>query len=210
MCLPASGRRRPFIWEADYSTPQAVHPEVADGPDQPVGTPTRWIGLACPCSLFDLAPGGVCLARPVTRPAGELLPHRFTLTARAEAREAVCFLLHFPWPHGRWALPITLSCGARTFLQPGLQAGRYGDPNKPRPAAVLSTPDLPFTLRSATDPGKGFGGKKGTGLICRNGPEGASHKLAPSPFSRTVTSSPRPIIPSRTGRCNNALSEKRQ
>jgi len=25
--------------------------------------------------------------------------------------------------------------------------------------------------------------KKGTGLICRNGPEGASHKLAPSPFS---------------------------
>ncbi len=34
-----------------------------------------------PCLLFDLAPGGVCLARPVTRPAGELLPHRFTLTA---------------------------------------------------------------------------------------------------------------------------------
>ena len=26
--------------------------------------------------------------------------------------------------------------------------------------------------------------KKGTGLICRNGPKGASHKLAPSPFSR--------------------------
>ena len=25
--------------------------------------------------------------------------------------------------------------------------------------------------------------KKGTGLICRNGPQGASHKLAPSPFS---------------------------
>jgi len=25
--------------------------------------------------------------------------------------------------------------------------------------------------------------KKGTGLICRNGPKGASHKLAPSPFS---------------------------
>jgi hypothetical protein len=31
------------------------------------------------CSLFDLAPGGACRARPVTRPAGELLPHRFTL-----------------------------------------------------------------------------------------------------------------------------------
>ncbi len=35
------------------------------------------------CSLLDLAPGGVCLARLVAQPAGELLPHRFTLTARA-------------------------------------------------------------------------------------------------------------------------------
>ena len=31
--------------------------------------------------LLGLAPGGVYRARPVTRPAGELLPHRFTLTA---------------------------------------------------------------------------------------------------------------------------------
>jgi len=30
--------------------------------------------------LLGLAPDGVCRARPVTRPAGELLPHRFTLT----------------------------------------------------------------------------------------------------------------------------------
>jgi len=29
-------------------------------------------------SLFDLAPRGVCLAVPVTRHAGELLPHHFT------------------------------------------------------------------------------------------------------------------------------------
>jgi hypothetical protein len=35
------------------------------------------------CSLFDLAPGGVCRARSVARPAGELLPHRFTLTRPA-------------------------------------------------------------------------------------------------------------------------------
>ncbi len=34
------------------------------------------------CSLFGLAPGGVYIASPVTRPAGELLPHRFTLTQR--------------------------------------------------------------------------------------------------------------------------------
>ena len=31
-------------------------------------------------SLLGLAPGGVYLARQVTSPAGELLPHRFTLT----------------------------------------------------------------------------------------------------------------------------------
>ena len=30
--------------------------------------------------LLDLAPGGVCRAVPVTRHAGALLPHRFTLT----------------------------------------------------------------------------------------------------------------------------------
>ena len=32
-------------------------------------------------SLLDLAPGGVYQAEPVTRPAGALLPHRFTLTS---------------------------------------------------------------------------------------------------------------------------------
>jgi len=42
--------------------------------------------------LFGLAPGGVYRAGPVTRAAGELLPHRFTLTARDRA--AVSFLWH--------------------------------------------------------------------------------------------------------------------
>ena len=32
-------------------------------------------------SLLDLAPSGVYRARPVTRPAGALLPHRFTLAS---------------------------------------------------------------------------------------------------------------------------------
>ena len=34
-------------------------------------------------SLLGLAPGGACRAGAVARAAGELLPHRFTLTARA-------------------------------------------------------------------------------------------------------------------------------
>ena len=29
---------------------------------------------------------------------------------------AVYFLLHFPGPRGRWVLPTTVFCGARTFL----------------------------------------------------------------------------------------------
>jgi len=52
--------------------------------------PTRratWAGRPEPARrqdalLFGLAPDGVYQAKPVTRPAGELLPHRFTLTGR--------------------------------------------------------------------------------------------------------------------------------
>ena len=43
--------------------------------------------------LLGLAPGGVYRAGAVTRVAGELLPHRFTLTVRYRA--AVCFLWHW-------------------------------------------------------------------------------------------------------------------
>lgn len=42
-------------------------------------------------SLFDLAPRGVYLATPVTKRAGELLPHRFT---HHRLRRLVCSLLH--------------------------------------------------------------------------------------------------------------------
>ena len=45
------------------------------------GKPHRLVGPFRSAPLFGLAPDGVYRARPVTRPAGELLPHRFTLTA---------------------------------------------------------------------------------------------------------------------------------
>ena len=45
--------------------------------------------------MLGLAPDGVCPATAVTRRAGGLLHHRFTLTPTAKGREAVCFLLHF-------------------------------------------------------------------------------------------------------------------
>ena len=68
--------------------------------------------------LLDLAPGGVYLATPVTRRTGGLLHHRFTLTAQIHMAtwEAVCFLWHCPAGCPGSVLPITLPCGARTFL----------------------------------------------------------------------------------------------
>jgi hypothetical protein len=42
--------------------------------------PSNACAVAPPCDLLDLASGGVCQAIPVTRDAGALLPHRFTLT----------------------------------------------------------------------------------------------------------------------------------
>ncbi len=85
-------------------------PGSRNGPDQPAN------GRFCRAALlFGLAPGGVCLAKRVTPPAGELLPHRFTLTAWPKPLAAVCFLLHFPWPRGRSALPTTLSLRSPDF-----------------------------------------------------------------------------------------------
>ena len=65
--------------------PSSGLPGSRNGPDQPAGRRRAITRHRIHCSLFDLAPGGVCLARPVTRPAGELLPHRFTLTWRRQA-----------------------------------------------------------------------------------------------------------------------------
>ena len=59
--------------------------------------PTRELGrTALERSLSGLAPGGVCLATTVSRRAGGLLHHRFTLTADPGEPEtvAVCSLWH--------------------------------------------------------------------------------------------------------------------
>ncbi len=79
-----------FSREPIASAPQAIYPEVDGGPDRST-EPRHTIGIvgAVHSFLFDLAPGGVCLARLVAQPAGELLPHRFTLTPRLPAK------LHF-------------------------------------------------------------------------------------------------------------------
>src|SRR5205085_4494544 len=69
--------------------------------------PTRKLGRAVlERFLLGLAPSGVCRAGSVTRSAGELLPHRFTLAPRGGL-----FSVALSARRRAWALPSTLPCG---------------------------------------------------------------------------------------------------
>ena len=70
--------------------------ESMAGRTEPLGGEKRRRRRPRPCSLFDLAPSGVYRARPVARPAGELLPRRFTLTAGPEPARRFAFCCTFP------------------------------------------------------------------------------------------------------------------
>ena len=114
-----AGRKPSSVSFGDHSPKDDDHSSrtpIAQG----LKRPTRELGRAAlNALLFGLAPGGVCRASDVTTGAGELLPHRFTLTVgNSQFPKAVCFLWHFPSRHRDWALPSTLPCGARTFLSP--------------------------------------------------------------------------------------------
>ena len=56
--------------------------------------------------------------------------------------QAVCFLWHFPWPRGRWALPTIEPCGARTFLPPAARRAHSRDAAGSGPAIAWPTPIL--------------------------------------------------------------------
>ena len=100
--------------------------------------------------LFDLAPGGVCQAAPVTRDAGALLPHRFTLTCAAPAIGGLLSVaLSFGSP--RLAVTSTLPCGAPTFLN-----------TVPEPSAATTHPTHRRGV-SLADPASGWAGESGPG-----------------------------------------------
>ena len=106
-------------------------------------------GIAPLPSLFGLAPGGVCRARPVARPAGELLPRRFTLTAKKpshgkphdDSSEAVYSLWHFPYPNrspggGRYPPPYPAESGlssAACLQHPGRNSPERRTPRRSSP-----------------------------------------------------------------------------
>src|SRR6266511_282899 len=93
-------------------------------------------------TLLGLAPGGVYRATPVARGAGELLPHRFTLTGTSVP--AVCSLWHFPAGHPGLPLTTTLLCGVRTFLGGARRgADATARPTRPSPDHGTGAPGTP-------------------------------------------------------------------
>jgi hypothetical protein len=56
-------------------------------------------------------------------------------------RPAVSFLLHFPYPCGRWALPTTLPYGVRTFLPPRVNPMGSGRPDFLKTSRRIIAPD---------------------------------------------------------------------
>jgi len=82
-CARSRGRR-PSISACRCRQAPAAYPQARAGSPR---TPAQ----AAPCGYgpLGLAPGGVYRATPVTRGAGGLLPHRFTLTGRSR-RSVLC------------------------------------------------------------------------------------------------------------------------
>ena len=111
LCRPSWGRRRPSI-SSDRGRARSVGAPFAGAlrstRQQRTGRPWR--------CLLDLAPDGACRAAPVTRRAGGLLPHRFTLTVTAN-RDGGLFSVALPRGRPRPAFTGIPPYGVRTFLE---------------------------------------------------------------------------------------------
>jgi hypothetical protein len=78
--------------------------------------PPTWSSAGRVITPFGVAPGGACLAAPVTGDAGGLLHHRFTLTSASTWNAAaVSSLLRFPAGFPVRALPGTLALWCPDF-----------------------------------------------------------------------------------------------
>ena len=147
-----------------------------------------------PRHLLDLAPGGVYRAVPVTRNAGGLLHHRFTLTAAAEAAAAVCSLWHCPAGHPGWVLPTTSPCGARTFLD--------GSPRRGRPADSSAECRRPGSRQARPAGARVSTGSTSRGQSSKRTRAGATSASA----SRTCTSrAERQLLPTTDARLHRGL-----
>ena len=87
-----------------------------------------------PRPLLGLAPGGVCLAGPVARAAGEPLPHLFTLTVTA-----VCFCgtFHRVAPPGCYPAPCSVELGLSSDSFPRAKTKPHCGKSRPRSPGLL-------------------------------------------------------------------------
>jgi hypothetical protein len=104
----------PFIWSLRCRKLHATNP--GGGPK----TVLKPEGFVPP--LFGFAPGGVCRAKLVAKPA--VRSYR-TVSPLPKQALAVYFLWHFPWGHPRRALPGTLFPWSPDFPPPH-PFGYYG------------------------------------------------------------------------------------
>ncbi len=104
---PAKARRRPSIWDHDYSQPLATNPRAGRAAySSPIWSCSEW-----------------CLpSRPVTRPL--VRSYRTVSPLPLRCRKGGLSLWHYPSRRRAWALPSTLPFGARTFLPRIHQGGR--------------------------------------------------------------------------------------
>jgi hypothetical protein len=127
---------------------------ISLGPQSPVASsslPGGWYGAGRPAPFVtERTPSCLALLRmgfaEPDRSPGLLVSSYLTVSPLPPGSppEAVCFLLHFPWPRGRWALPTTLALRSPDFPPAAL----------PRPAAARSAPvtaPLSYTAAAVTD-----------------------------------------------------------
>lgn len=102
--------------------------------------------------LFGLAPSGVCQAKPVTRPAGELLPHRFTLTPAHRStpwRSVFCgtFPSRVQSGGGRYPPPRPAESGLSSTASPRIDVSI-----KPSAMAIIQSVTYPSSMISQFGP----------------------------------------------------------
>src|SRR5206468_703348 len=107
--------------------------------------PTRELAGGPPVSapLFGLAPCGVCRAAPVTRDAGGLLPHRFTLTGKGggASRPGGLFSVALSFPSPGLGVTQRNALWSSDFPLPGLPSGQRPSGSL-RPRAILTKPRI--------------------------------------------------------------------
>ena len=100
-----------------------------------------------PCLLLGLAPDGVCRAAAVARDAGELLPHRFTLT---RPRPGGLFSVALSADRSAWDIPQRPALWSPDFPRPGVELRAAA--TRPAPVLIMRSRWVPVGARAPQVP----------------------------------------------------------